>query len=467
MKRGRAIARHALFWYPWTIIHFRSAMALQSHRIKTIFTISLPIIGGMVSQNVLNIVDTAMVGQLGDAALAAAGMGGFITFMCQAIILGLSAGVQALAARRKGEGNDSEAAVPLNAGLIAALIIGLPLSGLLYFLAEPIFSLANSDESVLSQGIPYLEARMFGITAVGINFAFRGFWNGVNQTTNYLKAIVLMHIVNLSLNYLLIFGKFGFPALGVEGSGLGTTIALYVCSSYYLIAGYSKAKPYGFLRIRPRLATIKTVLRVSIPNGLQMLFFAAGFTALYWIIGLIGTKELAAANVIINISMVCILPGIAFGLTAASLVGQSLGRGDPDEADRWAMDVVKVAVFTLFLLGLPMLINPTMILRQFISNPETVDIAISPLRIAGGFMAVEGIGMVLLNAQLGAGDSRRVMVVSTVVQWLIFLPAAYFIGPVLGFGLTAVWFCQAGYRGLLSVAMTVMWKRKAWASVNV
>jgi putative MATE family efflux protein len=421
----------------------------------------------MASQNILNIVDTAMVGSLGDEALAAVGLGGFIIFMCQALVIGISAGVQAMTSRRKGEGKEAETAIPLNAGIVISFLLGLPLSVGLYLLAPQIFSLTSDDLQVIDHGVPYIEARLLALIAVGINFSFRGFWNGMHMTSFYLRSILIMHTCNIILNYLLIFGHFGFPKLGVQGSGLATAISLYIGSIYYFYAGMKQCKQFGFLGKWPSIAVLKTVFRISIPNGFQMLFFAAGFTTLYWIIGKIGTQELAAANVIINISMTCILPAIAFGLSAASLVGQSLGRNNAAEASQWGWDVVKVAFATLGILGLPMLILPETLLTFFIHNESTVQLGIAPLRIAGGFMAIESIGLVLLNAQLGAGDSRRILVVSTVIQWLFFLPLAYTIGPILGFGLTAVWICQGIYRSLLSLTMAFMWHRKSWAKIQV
>ncbi|MEJ2129244.1 MAG: MATE family efflux transporter [Woeseiaceae bacterium] len=129
-------------------------------RRQRIFSLALPIIGGMVSQNLLNIVDTAMVGFLGDAALAAVGLGGFIVFMCQALILGISTGVQSSAARRQGEGNPERAAAILNAALLLVLIVAPIFSLVLIQLAEPAYPYLNADPAVIEKGVPYIEWRL-------------------------------------------------------------------------------------------------------------------------------------------------------------------------------------------------------------------------------------------------------------------------------------------------------------------
>ncbi|MDH3728808.1 MAG: MATE family efflux transporter, partial [Myxococcales bacterium] len=146
-------------------------------RRRRILGLALPIIGGMLSQNVLNLVDTAMVGTLGDAALAGVGLGGFANFLLSSFVLGLSAGVQAMAARRVGEGRRAETAIPLNGGLLIALIIAVPWSATLIALAPEYFPWLTTDPSVVEQGVPYLRARLFAMAAMGMNFAFRGYWN--------------------------------------------------------------------------------------------------------------------------------------------------------------------------------------------------------------------------------------------------------------------------------------------------
>jgi len=143
-------------------------------RRKLIWGIALPIMGGMMSQNILNLVDIAMVGRLGDAALAATGIGSFSNYLATAFIIGLSAGVQALAARRLGQGRESETAIPLNGGLLLALLIGLPLCLVLIAATPGAFALLTEDPTVRELGTPYLQVRIASMVAIGMNFSFRG-----------------------------------------------------------------------------------------------------------------------------------------------------------------------------------------------------------------------------------------------------------------------------------------------------
>ncbi len=432
-----------------------------------IAALALPIIGGMVSQNVLNLVDTAMVGTLGDAALAAVGIGSFANFMAISFITGLSAGVQAMASRRLGEGRTGETAVPLNGGLGLAVVLGVPWAFVMWHLAPVLFPYLNGDGAVIELGVPYLRARLVAVALVGMNFAFRGYWNGVNLSRLYMRTLVVMHTANIALNWLLIFGNLGFPELGATGAGVASTVATGIGTLTYFGLGFLHARGAGFLRGLPPRESVGTMLRLAVPAGLQQLFFSSGYTALFWIIGLVGTSELAAANVLLNITLVAILPGLGLGLAAASLVGQSLGAGDPDDAARWGWDVVKLAALGMGLLGLPMLLVPELILGGFLHEAETLALAVLPLRLVGATVIFDAVGLVLLNAHLGAGASGQVMKVSVGLQWGVGLTAAYLVGPVLGGGLLAIWFTQIGYRGLQAAVFAGLWRRGAWKTVEI
>lgn len=430
-------------------------------------TLALPIIGGMASQNVLNLVDTAMVGVLGAAPLAAVGLASFANFMASAIIMGLSAGVQAMASRRLGEQREEEAAVPLNGGLVLAAVIGVPLSITLAITAPRYFPLLASDPEVVSLGVPYLQARLLAMTALGMNFAFRGYWNGVGLSTVYMRTLVAMHTLNIVLNWLLIFGHLGLPELGATGAGVGSAIATFAGAAMYMVQGLRRARPHGFLQSLPPRATVLTMLRLSGPAGIQQFFFAAGMTALFWIIGRIGTDELAVSNVLVHLLLVAILPGLGFGMASATLVGQALGRRDPDAAHRWAWDVVLVAVVVVAAIASVGAAVPDLLLKIFLHDSSLVELGRTPLRVLALAIPVDTIGLVLLNSVLGAGDTRRVMVVSVGLQWLVFLPVAWLVGPGLGLGLVAVWIAHAAYRALQTAAFVAIWQRRSWSDVRV
>lgn len=423
-----------------------------------------------MSQNILNLVDTAMVSRLeySNAALAAVGLGGFLLVVTQAIILGFGTGVQASASRRKGQGRERETALFLNAALVIVIAIA-PLLSISVISAVPnIYPLINADPQVIALGVPYLQIRALGIIFVAMNYSFRGYWNAIDLTRLYMRTLISMHAVNILLNYILIFGNLGAPALGVRGAAIASVSALGFGTCVYFIFGLRYARANGFLRGLPSVNDTITLVRISVPAGIQQMFFAAGFVATFWIIGKVGTAEVAAAAVLLNVMLIAMLPGMGLGLAAATLVGQALGRKNIDDAAAWGWDVAKVAMLGMGLLGLPMVLFPEMLIASIYElEPATLALTVWPLRLVGLNMIFEAVGMVLMQSLLGAGYTRRVMAVSIINQWLIFLPTAYIVGPVLGCGLTSIYLVQVLYRAVQAAIFSGFWLRRNWATVEI
>lgn len=421
----------------------------------------------MVSQNILNLVDTAMVGTLGDEALAAVGLGSFATFMSVAFFQGFASSVQAIASRRVGEGRAQQAAWPLNGSLLLIVLAGLPVALALYHTAPWLMSLLISDQKVLDVATPYYQLRVLGTIAVGTNFAFRGYWNGTDRSKMYMSTLWFMHACNVFFNYILIFGKLGAPAMGAEGAALGTTISLYIGSLTYLVLGWFQARGEGFLQRLPRRQTIVNLTRLLLPAGLQQFLFAAGMTILTTIVGMVGTPELAATNVLINLLLVVILIEVGFGVAAGALAGQALGAEDVGEAKAWVATVVRLSLLVTVPLSVVAIFIPDLLLAPFIHEPETLALARTPLRLIALALPLDSFGMVYLQALQGVGDQKRVMAVVVGTQWLLFLPLSYWIGPVLGFGLTGIWLVHLGYRALQAFLLALAWRGEAWTKLKV
>ncbi len=432
-----------------------------------IWAIALPIMGGMMSQNILNLVDIGMVGRLGDAALAATGIGSFSSYLAISFILGLSAGVQALAARRLGEKRHSETAIPLNGGLILALLIGLPLCAVLIWAAPWAFTFLSDDPQVVLLGTSYLQVRLASMVAVGINFSFRGYWSAIHLTGVYLKTIVIMHLINIFLNWVLIFGNLGAPELGVYGAGLATTISVFCGTAIYFFYGWRHARDKGFLQAIPSRHTLWQQLKLSFPASMQQLFFSAGLVTLVWIVGHIGTAEVAAVNVLMTFHITAILPAFGIALAATTLVGNALGRKDVEDAARWGWDAAALTAIYGLVLGLILIPLARPILGFFLTNPETADLAHLPMILWALAIGFDTMGMVLMNALIGAGDTRRSMWISVTAQWGFFLPLAYLVGPVLGYGLLGVWLVNAIYRAGQALVCAQQWHARKWVGIEI
>lgn len=440
---------------------------LNRERSQHILQLALPIVGGMLSQNVLNLADMYMVGRLGPTAVAAVGITSYVNWLLAAAFIGLSAGVQAMVARRMGEGRSDIAARPLNGSLLMIAGTAIPLAVMLILCAPWIISLLTDDPEVAAQGTPYLQARIAGIAAMGMNFSFRAYWSALKLTRFYFMTLLVMHTVNIGINYTLIFGELGLPALGTFGAGLGTTISLYLGTLMYFAYAWRHTRQYGFLGSLPPRDVVLTIIRVSVPSCAQQIFFSLGFTVLFWIVGQVGTGELAVANVLINTLLVAFLPCMGFGLAAATLVGQALGRKDPEDAYRWGWDVAKLAALFVLVIAILLFGLARQIIGVFIVDPAVAELGVIPLRLMAAGLLLDAIGTVLFHGMQGAGATLSTMTVTLCLQWLLFLPLAYFCGPVLGLGLLTIWSLYVGYRSFQTGVFIWLWRRRQWATIKL
>jgi putative MATE family efflux protein len=439
-------------------------MLPESSRRNTILKLALPIIAGMLSQSLLNLIDAALVGSLGETALAGVGIGGYAMFMITALVFGLSSGVQAQTARRHGEQDWHKRTDALHAGLAIALSLALPLTALCLWQAPTLIGLINPDTGVHAQAVEYFRWRVVSLVPIAMIFCFRGYWNGVQQTGIYLRIILIMHVVNVLTSIGLIFGYAGLPTLGAAGAGAGTSLSLLF--GLILWAAYT-CRHAGPIGGRFNITTLLTTLRLAAPHSFQQLWFAAGYAVLFWILGQLNTASVAVGHVLVNLSLLLILPGVGLGVAAMSLVGQAMGQQSNQEAHRWGWDVVRIAWVGLTLLALPMLIFPDIVLGIFLHDPALVALGHLPLQLTALMMVLDVCALVLGQALLGAGANRTVMAMTLATQWLIFLPLAWWVGVALGYGLLGIWWVQLGYRCLNSLGFAVIWQRGHWQRLAI
>jgi len=424
---------------------------------------------GMLSQSLLNLVDAAMVGHLGVDALAGVGIGSYASFLTVSLVMGLSAAVQTLVARRMGAKQSDQAGKPLMAGLILGCALALPLTLLFLLFSSNLMSLFSSDQNVLDIAQPYFEWRTFAVIAVAFNFCFRGYWAGIGETRSYLKVLLWMHIANVVFSYILIFGLplLAIPAFGAVGSGMGTCFALFLGTIIYLLLTLKKAGHHGFSLHFPSKATMTSLTQLAIPNSLQQGFFALGVSLLFMIIGLVGSEQQAIGHILINLALLLILPCVGLGIASTSLVSHSLGANNPQDAYQWGWDVVRLATFLMLFLGLPISFFADSILRIFTQDEHLIALGTTPLQITGISIIFEVTAMVLIQALLGAGASKKVLAINFVMQWCLLLPLAYLVGPILGYGLLGIWCIQSMQRISSSIIYASLWRKRSWISAGI
>lgn len=423
---------------------------------------------GSSAHVLLSLADMVFVGFFGTPALGAVGFGSFISSVYVSLFMGLSIAVQATVSRRKGAGHEGDLARHLNGAILLVVLLAPLPSALLFWLTPDIYALMNSDPAVLEPGTRYLRWLWLNAPLVGINMAFNGFWNATDRSTIYMRVVLLTTLINIPFNYIFMFGPLGLPAFGVEGAGLGTLAAGLVGTVYYFLLGLGHGRQNGFLSVRPSRDDLWLITRLAVPGGMQGMLDSLGLALMYRIVGLIGTVELAAYSVLMNLIGAVGLPAWGLGTAGATLVGQALGRGDPDDASRWAWDVVKVGSCAMAVLGIPLWLMPDLLMSAFIHESQTLAMASTPCRILGAMIAINGISYMMASILNGAGDVRRVMYVNLLTQYFVLLPCAWLAGPVLGLGFVGVWCVHQFLFRLGQVGIFCrMWVKGRWARIVI
>ena len=442
-------------------------LSIEKSRLKKIIGLSLPIVGGMLAQNLMSLIDTAMVGRLGNAALASVGIGNFVFLLLISFLLGISAGVQALVARRIGEGNAHLTGYDLNAGILISSIVGLVLAIVGYMILPFLYSLVTQDPVVIEKGIAYLRPRIPTMILIGTNVSFRAYWNGISLPRWTLLSLLVTMAVNIFSNYLLIFGNLGFPRLETAGAGLATTIAVLAGFATHIVLGLKYARKNGFLHGLPDKQRLQKLIEVSLPESMRSFFMFLGFVVFFIIVGLLGTEELAAFNVVLNIMLVAVLPAMGIGSAALTLVSQALGANDAADAKRWGWEVARVGSGALLFFALCVVPFPEIIIGFFIPESSTINIGAGPLRMIGLFMFIDAFGMILSFSLLGAGATRIVLIVAIIIQWGLSLPLNWFFGVYLGYGLAGM-FANIFLTVVLRTSIFIyIWHRGRWSRIKI
>lgn len=436
---------------------------VERDRFKKLFSIAWPITAGMLAANVLTLIDTMMLGQLGAESLAAVSIGSVVLNLLFATVMGLGVAVQAITSRRMGEGITPQIAHAVHAGLTLSLVVGIVFAGVGYLLSPLLVRAFAPDPKVAELALPYFRMMVVTIPAIGLNTSFRGFFNGVGKSGVYLSSLLTMIILNIFLNWVLIFGHLGAPAMGTFGAGLASVISYYAGNLVYFVQALRLGKPFGFGQSAPQLAMARTVSKLAMPTMIHQLLQGLNTSVYFGIMARVGTEELAATTIVWRLAMVLALPAFGLGMAGATLVGQALGRKEKEDAKHWGWDTVKVGGMVMFVLGLPMVLLPRLVARVFVDDPATAEMAVVPLVIVGATMTVNGCTWLIIQLLNGNGDNKYVMFMAGGYNWLIGLPLVAVTALVLHGNLTFIWTVQVCNYFALCMLMVRRWASGTWA----
>lgn len=434
-------------------------MIVQWTRMRTIVGLSLPVVLMLLAQPLASLITIALVSPLGDAAVAGIGIAGAVLSALIAMLFGIDTGVQALVAQRIGAGQSRLAGVVVNDALAIALTAGLLLAVTGYCAAPGLFSLITRDATVTARGLSYLNAALPTLLFVGANFAFSAYRNGAGMPRYSLLVAVVQVPCNALFSSLLIFGAPGLPRLETAGAGLGASLAALAGLAVHLVLATRIAPIPGLFTARPGLVGMLLILKIGLPVGLQQSLVYLGVAVYFAIIGPLGTAAVAAMNVVLSVMLLSILPAAGMGIGAATLVGMALGRGDPSDARRWGWETAWLGALAILAFSLVVIAVPRDMLGLFISDPATVDLATTPLRVMALGMSIDAFGRILGFALRGASATRLVTAVGFTLQWAMQLPLAWLVGVQFGLGLIGIAVSQLLIFATETTIVAMLWRR--------
>ncbi|MGI9324591.1 MAG: MATE family efflux transporter [Pseudomonadales bacterium] len=375
----------------------------------SVWQLAFPSILGNLSYTVVGMVQTKFVGELGAQSLAAIGAGQRVFFAMQAILMAISAGTTALVARAWGAGDYQEASRVTMASLVLAGVFSLIMTVVGALFAHPVASVFGLDPLTLELAAENIRWLSFFNLAFAVNFILGAALRASGDAWSPLWISIGVNVLNVPLLYLLVFGNYGFPQMGVSGVAIAAGIAFSVGGLVLLFLWLTqrfrvKHVNSGWWR-RERL---KRLLDIGYPAGVEQIVFQLGFFIFLMLIGnFYGTEAFAAYNIGTNMLMVCMTVGFGFSIAGATLVGQYLGASDPDGAMRSGWRATGMAVVSMGLLGLLVIFFAEELALFFIGDaPLTVQYTIQFIYILGAMMPLLAVEFTIGGSLRGAGDTR-------------------------------------------------------------
>lgn len=437
-----------------------------------ILSIALPALAGLSSHIIISLVDTAMVGRLESAKynLAAMGIGVLATWAIVSFFSSFSTGTHILVARKEGQRDYQSCKEILNISLFFAFVVGIIIGALIFFAAPHFTYLIAIDPKVEKLAADYISFRFIALPFFLMIVAFRGFFFGIGHTKIFMLSGIILNVVNIFFNWVFIFGNLGAPKLELKGAALASSISTIIDFFFYLTVIFSS---YYWKKYRSRrtfhidLNVMKSIVKLSIPVSFQNIFILIGFLVFVVIIGLIGTLQQAATQVVISIIFIALLPSFAFGIAAQTLVGNSLAIKKIKLAKIYVTEILKLLTVFTFSIAFAFVFFTDHVLHIVTNDYTIIQAAKYPLRIAGFSQIFYGIAIVLAYTLQSAGFTFFVMKAEVITNWFIFIPLAVLTGIILKLGFVASWIALPIYIIIYSIILFIKYRNTDWKKIRL
>ncbi len=426
-------------------------LAQYTKEFKYNLNLAAPVMLGMLGHTFVSLVDNIMVGQLGATELAAVSLGNSFVFVAMSLGIGFSTAITPLVAEADTEKNFAKGKSALKHGLFLCTALGIVLF-LLLLLAKPLMKVMDQPEEVVALAIPYLDLVAFSLIPLIIFQAFKQFSDGLSLTKYPMYATILANLINVVLNYLLIFGKFGFPEMGIVGAAIGTLISrvVMVFFLWWLLRAREKSKAFVTnIKIFVLESTmLKKIINIGLPSAMQMFFEVAIFTSAVWLSGTLGQNPQAANQIALNLASMTFMVASGLSVAATIRVGNQKGLNNFTELRRISISIfmlgVIIAVVSAVAFVLLHKVLPTIYVDledpiNAIDTREVVTIASTLLLLAAIFQISDSLQVVALGALRGLQDVKIPTILTFISYWAIGFPISYYYGKADQLGSTGIW----------------------------
>ena len=430
---------------------FKNLISNYTKEFRYNLQLSFPVMLGMLGHTFVAFADNVMVGQLGTAELAAVSLGNSFIFIAMSLGIGFTTAITPLVAEADSSNNIKSGKNAFKHGLFLSSILSVILF-LIILLSKPLLNIMDQPEEVVELAIPYLDIVALSLIPLIVFQALKQFSDGLSNTKYPMYATILANVINIILNYLLIFGSFGFPKLGIVGAAIGTLISriIMVYFLWLIFKSRSKFKAYiTKLNFRKIEKTISIKLfNLGFPSSLQMFFEVGIFTAAIWLSGVLGKNPQAANQIALNLSSMTFMIGIGLSVAAMVRVGNQKGLNDFITLRRIAfsiffltllIEIIFATFFLVFREWLPTLYLDEYDLTNFKDNSEVILLASKLLLVAAFFQMFDGLQVVILGALRGLQDVKIPALITFISYWIVGFPICYYLGLYTNLKSVGIW----------------------------
>ena len=417
-------------------------MTFRNH-LKTTLILAYPVMLSQLGQVAVGVADSMMVGRLGAVPLAASSLANSIFFVIMMFGIGISMGITPLVSVADGKGKTKRISRLFSHSLWINLVTSLILMTVIFGLSQGLHYL-NQPEEVAVLAVPYLFIITASLLPMMVFQTFKQMAEGLSQTKQAMYITVFANLVNVFLNWVLIWGKFGFPAMGLNGAGLATLISrilMMVMMGGYILSSQRYKKYHLQLKNQgASLLMFGRILKIGIPTGFQFIFEVSAFGTAAIMMGWIGVNALAGHQIALNLASISYM--LATGLATAGMirVSNQIGKNDFKAMREAGMVVFALVMGFMFVCGVIFFAFRFFLPTLYIDDPEVISISASLLIIAGLFQISDGVQVVALGVLRGIEDVKVPTLVTLMAYWILGLPLGYVLAFHLGFEEKGIWY---------------------------